>query len=163
MPMPSLSRVGNSVFFVGLTLLALAAIVFSMSDGSAGHISALIGGSSLVLMVIGGWLWNKPDHGRVHSITRQTPMVKLLALIPGLLLVCLPTSSVDRGNRFLGLALLAVAFVGALELLLDWKWPSAKDGWDRLPAWKKIGISTVVIVAAFLVFGATAMIVARLI
>jgi hypothetical protein len=60
-----------------------------------------------------------------------------------------------------GFAFLAVAFVGALELFMDRKWPSAKDGWDRFPAWRKIGISVVVIVAAFFVFGATAMFVAR--
>lgn len=160
-PMPSQSRIGNSIFFIGLTLLALAAIVYSMSEGNAGTISAIIGGASLLLMVIGGWLWNKPDHKQVDSLSRQTPRLKLLALIPGLLLVCLPVSSTGRELQFLGFALLAVAFVGALELLLDRKWPSAKDSWERLAAWKKIGISMVVIAAALFVFGAAAMFIAR--
>jgi hypothetical protein len=159
--MPSPSRIGNSIFFIGLMLSALAAIVFSASDGGAGSVAALIGGVSLLLMMIAGWLWTSADDNQGTPLSRQSPRVKLLSGIPGLVLILLPMNSVDRVQRFLGFALLAVAFAGALELLLDRKFPSAKGEWERLHAWKKVGLSTVVIVAAFSIFGATAMLIAK--
>jgi hypothetical protein len=50
------------------------------------------------------------------------------------------------------MALVAYGLVGGLEILIDKRYPTLKPGWDAMAAWKKILISTVVIIASFAVF-----------
>ena len=157
--MPSQSRVGNSLFFTGLIVLTTAAVVWSMSDGDAVAIPLSLGLVAMFLMGVGGWLWNKPDPGAPDSVvsvplSRQSSKAKMLAAIPGLITLYISGRSghEDKVGLFGGIALLAVALVGGAEAIVDSKFPNAKADWDALATWKKLSISTIVIVASCFLF-----------
>ena len=88
----------------------------------------------------------------------------MLAAIPGLILVYVSgrPGNEDKIGRFIGYALLAYAIVGAVETVVDRKFPNAKSNWDALAAWKKLSISTVVIVMSYFLFVFAMMGIARL-
>ena len=162
------SRIGNSIFFIGLVLLVTAAIVWDASDGEASPIALAIALVGLLLMGVGGWMWNKPDPNadpnRPIPLSQQSAKAKMLAAIPGAIAVYvfgLPGNE-DIVARTIGYALLAYAMAGAVEAVIDRKFPNAKAKWDGLATWKKLSISTVVIVASFFLFAYAMMGIARL-
>lgn len=155
--MPSPSRVGNSLFFTGLIVLVTAAVVWSMSDGDAIATALSLGLVAMLLMGVGGWLWNKPDPaapGEPVPLSRQSSKAKMLAAIPGLITLYISGRSghEDKAGLVMGIALLAIALVGGAEAIIDRKFPNAKSNWDALAPWKKLSISTVVIVASYFLF-----------
>jgi uncharacterized membrane protein len=162
--MPSPSRVGNSLFFIGLIVLVLAGIAWSSSDDIAIPFALTFTLVALLLMGVGGWLWNKPDPNAPVPLSHQSPKAKMLAAIPGLITLYISTrpGSEDKVGQSIGLALMAFALVGALETFIDRKFPNAKANWDAMATWKKISISFVVIVASIFLFLYAMMEVARL-
>lgn len=149
------SRVGNSIFFIGLMLLVVAAIIWSVSESSATPVALAIGALLVACMILGGWLWNRPvsvTSPQPVPLSQQPPRNKILAGVGGLALLlamALQNREPDIRLRFLALALIAYGIAGAFEVYLDRQFPSAKSRWDALPALNKILLSTVVIIGAF--------------
>jgi hypothetical protein len=149
------SRIGNSVFFIGLILLVLAVVVWEATDEYANGLVFAIGSIALACMGLGAWLWNRPSPGGSQStLSRSSPKHKLLAGVAGLglWLALLLGGSNDIKAKFVAMALVAYGLVGGLEILIDKRYPTLKPGWDAMGAWKKILISTAVIIASFAVF-----------
>jgi hypothetical protein len=160
------SRIGNSISFIGLILFVLAAIVLSEAEAEspARPIAFAIGGVSLALLAGGAWLWSSGGTPSQPSVVAsQSPKLKMLGGIPGLILLLVPMKSPDLMPRFIGVALMAVTLAGFLEWGIDRKFPSAKGSWDRLRRWQKLVVSIVVIVVAFFAFVAIAMLVAKVV
>ena len=110
---------------------------------------------AVACMAVGGWLWNHPSPGTSEdALSRQPPKHKILAGVAGVFLWL--AISVGESNhietQFLAMALVAYGLVGALELVIDRHYPTLKTDWDAMGAWKKILISTAVIVVSFVVF-----------
>lgn len=147
-------RVGNSIFFIGLILLALAAIIGSAEESAATFIALAIGALALACMVLGGWLWSRPipvASPQPVPLSRQRPRNKIVAGAGGLVLLLAVTligQEPDARLRFVALALIAYGIAGMFEVYLDRRLPSARSGWDALPALSKILISTLVIIGA---------------
>ena len=149
------SRIGNSVFFVGLILLVFAAIVWDAADRQANWPVIAIGSVALACMGIGGWLWNHPSPNDSRSTLSQSPpKYKMLAGAAGLVMwIALHLGgSDDIKGTFVAMTLVAYGVVGGLELLMDEHFPTLKSNWDAMGAWKKISISTVVIIVSFVFF-----------
>jgi hypothetical protein len=159
------NRSGNSVFFIGLVLLVPAAMAFFEPDANLELIGLAIGCLSLLFMAIGAWLWTTAGGASEHSeLSTLSPKAKLVAGIPGLIFLLLSmnsTNGVQGVQGFLAMGLLAVAIAGGVELVIDRKFPNAKASWDQSHPLKKVAWSTIVIVVAFLAFGAIAMLIGR--
>ena len=155
------NRPGNTLFFLSLVLLTLAAIVLSMGEEGVRPIAFTIGGLALVMVVISIWQWGRRGASPPSELSSLPPKLKLLGGIGGLALVLIPADPANKPQQFLGLALIAVAIVGAVEMLIDRKFPSLKGKWDGMRPWKKSVGSMLVLVLAFMIFGAIAMLIAN--
>ena len=144
------SRIGNSIFFIGMILLVPAAM--------AGMPLMLpIGSLALLLMVLGGWLWLKYAEKSVNnnqSLSRQPAKYKVFVGVPALILI-FASLFTEQQNALIsgtGMFLLAYAIVGLIELLIDKRAPNAKQSWESISSWGRFFISTFVIVLALVVF-----------
>jgi hypothetical protein len=154
------SRIGNSIFFIGLILLTLAAIVGLPAAVPIGILAAC-------LICLGAWMWSRKPKATARRLplSQQRPENKILAGIPAIFLFGL-AAFVQTGRSLtfgLGLILLAYAAVGLIEKVLGGRLAGAKSKWEDLSGWMQFLISVIVIVSALFFFVAMMPWVAKLI
>lgn len=140
-----MSRIGNSVFFIGLILLTLAAIVGM-------PLAVPIGVVAVLLIAVGWWMWGKknPTHAEEVPLSQKPAKTKLIAGIPAIACIALSIAFPQFSKPLItaGWFLLAYAIAGLVEMQIDRSFPNAKEGWEALAGWKKFLISAAVIALA---------------
>ena len=125
-------KIGNRIFFIGLVLLVLAAVL--------GHpLCVLIGSVSLIAIFVGYLMWSS---GQEEYDLANLPLSRRPA-----------KEKISRGfGNFYDIFYLAYGFAGLAELVIDRYFPNAKDSWENLPGVLKFLISIMVIATSLFIF-----------